>query len=425
MWRFLQAVLPGEEHMLATNRTCGRRGPILVLDTDFGGAAHGTVRWVMKEGVSMELLHVRRKDMRKDKKAGLHHAEFYRDAKMVEWGVYKWMMRRARGQEDRARWGSRMRKMWKEWGALWVHQRRKPRRGGGAEAQQERVVLDRGERDKARPGILLCAPLGLKGPRGKVQSAAGQWYNVHADMFRRDNIPEGARQGDQFWRCTKEAGQVSWPVLRMLAWAFPNATMRTTDARGQWWGPVLQLLKEVQEDEEAQREVEFWWGEEKEEHRTGVQLEWDTVRGLQEEDDGVAVSFWMTDAGRPDEEAPIVPVGHKCRENARRIGLTVHGLPADRVWYLVLVQAYLEQGRAKGDRAWCHGVVVMRGWRARTDNEWAVYRGVRELSIEHGVREYGIGRHRVYCHYLREVVRIPEPVEERVVLFLDGSGVER
>ena len=40
MWRVLQAVLPGEEHMLATKRKCGRRGPILVLDTDFGGAAH-------------------------------------------------------------------------------------------------------------------------------------------------------------------------------------------------------------------------------------------------------------------------------------------------------------------------------------------------------------------------------------------------
>ena len=53
-----------------------------------------------------------------------------------------------------------------------------------------------------------------------------------------------------------------------------------------------------------------------------------------------------------------------------------------------------------------------------------MYRGVRELSIEDGVREYCIGRHKVYCHYLREVVRIPEPTEERVVLFLDGSGVE-
>ena len=39
---------------------------------------------------------------------------------------------------------------------------------------------------------------------------------------------------------------------------------------------------------------------------------WDTVRGLQEEYEGVAVSFRMTGTGRPEEEAPIVPVGHKC-----------------------------------------------------------------------------------------------------------------
>ena len=110
-------------------------------------------------------------------------------------------------------------------------------------------------------------------------------------------------------------------------------------------------------------------GREKEGQRIGVQLGWDTVRGLQEEDDGVAVSFRMTDVGRPDEEAPIGPVGHKCGDSARRIRLAVQGLPADRVWYLVLVQVYLEQGRAKGDRAWCHGVVVTKGWRARTDNK--------------------------------------------------------
>ena len=232
--------------------------------------------------------------------------------------------------------------MWNEWVALWGIHRRKPRCGRGAGAQQERVVLDRGERDKARPGILLCAPLGLKGPRGKVQSATGQWYDVHADMFRRDNIPEGAGQADQCLRCTKEAGQVQWLVLRMTAWAFPNATMSATDARGQWWGPVLRLPKEVQEGEEAQGEVEVLWGEEKKGKRTGVQLGWDTVQGLQEEDDGVAVSFQMTDSGRPEQEAPKVPVGHKCEESARRIRLTVHGLPADRVWYLVLVQAYLE-----------------------------------------------------------------------------------
>ena len=64
MWRAPQAVLPGEEHMLANNRTCGRRGPILVLNTDFGRAAHGTVRCIRKEEVSMEVLHVRRKDMK-------------------------------------------------------------------------------------------------------------------------------------------------------------------------------------------------------------------------------------------------------------------------------------------------------------------------------------------------------------------------
>ena len=145
--------------------------------------------------------------------------------------------------------------------------------------------------------------------------------------------------------------------------------------------------------------------------------------GLQEEDEGVAVSFRMTDTGRPAEEAPIVPVGHKCGESARKIRLAVHRLPGDRVWYLVLVQAYLEQGRVKGDRAWCHGVVVTKGWKARTDSKWAVYRGVGELSIEEGVREYGIGKHRVYCHYPREVVRIPESPEDRVVIFLDWSGV--
>ena len=36
-------------------------------------------------------------------------------------------------------------------------------------------VLDRGEREEARPGILLCALLGLKGPPGKVQITSGQW----------------------------------------------------------------------------------------------------------------------------------------------------------------------------------------------------------------------------------------------------------
>ena len=68
-------------------------------------------------------------------------------------------------------------------------------------------VLDRGEREQAGLGILLCASLGLKGPRGKVQSTSVQWYNVHADMFRRDNIPVGTGQEDQCWRCTMTQNQ--------------------------------------------------------------------------------------------------------------------------------------------------------------------------------------------------------------------------
>ena len=67
---------------------------------------------------------------------------------------------------------------------------------------------------------------------------------------------------------------------------------------------------------------------------------------------------------------------------------------------------------------------MTEGWKARTDNKWELYRGVRELSIEDGVREYGIGRDRVYCHYPRKVMRIPEPREDRLVIFLGGSGVE-
>ena len=99
----------------------------------------------------------------------------------------------------------------------------------------------------------------------------------------------------------------------------------------------------------------------------------------------------MTCTRRPEKEAPIVPVGHKCGEIVRRIRLTVHPLPADRVWNLVLVQAYLEQGRAKGDRAWCHGVVVTKGWKARADNKWAVYQGVKELMECESMTSAGTG----------------------------------
>ena len=53
-----------------------------------------------------------------------------------------------------------------------------------------------------------------------------------------------------------------------------------------------------------------------------------------------------------------------------------------------------------------------------------MYRGVKEISVDARVRPYDIGRHTVYCHYPKEVVRIPEPRDGRVVVFLDGSGLE-
>ena len=117
--------------------------------------------------------------------------------------------------------------------------------------------------------------------------------------------------------------------------------------------------------------------------------------------------------------------GSRCRAWAWAwVWLRVHELPADRVWYLVLIQAYLEQGTAKGDSACCQGVVVMNGLKARADNKWAVYRGVKEIRVDERVRKYDILLHTLYCHYPREVVRIPEPKDGRMVVYSDGSVVE-
>ena len=195
--------------------------------------------------------------MKEYQRAGLHHVDIYREKRVVEWGVYKWMMRRGRVHETRARWDRLTRQMWKEWGAQWGIRRKVKRRRAGARAVHEKVLY-RGEREKARPGILLCAPLGLKGPRGKVQSASGQCYDVHPAMFWRDNSPGVPGQGDQCWRSTKKPRQVPWLVLRITAWAFQTTTMRTTDVRGQWWGPVVRLPRKVHEDKVAQGERGFW-----------------------------------------------------------------------------------------------------------------------------------------------------------------------
>ena len=69
-----------------------------------------------------------------------------------------------------------------------------------------------------------------------------------------------------------------WPVVRMTAWVFPTATMRSTDIRGLWRGPVLKLLRKTHVDEQAQGNVEVWWGWEREVSKAGVQIGCDTVR---------------------------------------------------------------------------------------------------------------------------------------------------
>ena len=233
--------------------------------------------------------------MKEYQKAGLHQAEFYRDQGVVEWGVYKWVMRRARGEETRARWDRRMRKMLKEWMAQWEIRMKKPRRWRGAEQYTRRCWT--GEKE-TRSGRAYCCVhrwgSGARGGRYKVRAGSG---TMSTQIFWRDPIQSRVGQGYQCSRCTKEAGQVPWPVLRMTAWAFMTATMRTTDARGHWWGPVLRLPRDVQGEEEAQGGMEVSWEEEQEGKRRGVQIGWDTVRGLREEDDGVAVSFRKTDTG--------------------------------------------------------------------------------------------------------------------------------
>ena len=117
--------------------------------------------------------------------------------------------------------------------------KKKARRRRRGERTVREEVLVRGETNKAGPSILLCAPLRQKGPRGKVQSTGRQWHDVQAVIFWWDNIPRGSGQGDQCWRCTKEAGQVPWPLLRMTACAFPigGAVLRVTDAEGNVWLP--------------------------------------------------------------------------------------------------------------------------------------------------------------------------------------------
>ena len=64
-----------------------------------------------------------------------------------------------------------------------------------------------------------------------------------------------------------------------------------------------------------------------------------TVIELEKDHDAVAFSFRLWDMGRPALVALLISVRQKCGGCARWIRLMVHRLLADKVCYLVLVQA--------------------------------------------------------------------------------------
>ena len=75
----------------------------------------------------------------------------------MEWGVYKWMMQRARGHEIGTRSDTLTRQMRKKWVAQWGITK-KARRCGGGEREVQDKVLERGEREEAEGGhTVMCS----------------------------------------------------------------------------------------------------------------------------------------------------------------------------------------------------------------------------------------------------------------------------
>ena len=66
---------------------------------------------------------------------------------------------------------------------------------------------------------------------------------------------------------------VPWPVLCIAGWAFLDATLRGTEGRRHWWGPLLRPLDEKDEEEEVEEgATEVRWGEGMVGGRTRVQI---------------------------------------------------------------------------------------------------------------------------------------------------------
>ena len=93
-----------------------------------------------------------------------------------------------------------------------------------------------------------------------------------------------------------------------------------------------------------ERALEVWWGVALLVCTAGVQMGWDMVRGLREEDECVAINFRVFDTGLLGEEAPLIAVGHMCGESARRTRLMVLKQPAAKIWSPVSLQPPLGKG---------------------------------------------------------------------------------
>ena len=65
--------------------------------------------------------------------------------------------------------------------------------------------------------------------------------------------------------------------------------------------------------------------------KNGVQIQ--RGRGILQEEEGLSLEFPAQDTGRPGDESPVKPMGHKCPETeGRTVCLTFHGLDVDKLW---------------------------------------------------------------------------------------------
>ena len=339
MWGTLQAVLPGGEHMLAVNRRCRQKGPLVVQETDLGGGTAGQLRTVELEGESVWVLHVRRQHLRMLARARIHHATFIRRGKVVPKREFRVIMNRGKGGGDRGRWNRKVDAMWGWWS------RRRWRNWTDTEDKRgdEQPTAPLTPLRRARHADLLCVPLRLKGPRGQIHVAGEGWWQVQEHKFRGDNISkDGKGVRKECWKCDEAGAGVPWPVLELVKMAMPQSTLRAPEEVRAWWRPVLRPGAEYDAAEEGGCVDEAGgtvrWGGAWGPGEWGVHFR---RGGLRPQDAG-GISFKVEDAGRPGEEDPVCKVGHECRPaTGERISVFTRGLPDGMTWLMAAIYAYL------------------------------------------------------------------------------------